>query len=81
MTNTPEREQLHKYIDSLPDDIIQQLSDFALFLLAKRRIASTYTEWTPEQWQAFVLEPFFRDSEAEEEVEYTLNDAKEIYRP
>lgn len=78
MTTTPVREQLHKYIDSLPDDIVQQISDFVLFVMARRSISSTYVDWNNDQWQDFVLEQFFRE---EDEVEYTLEDAQEVYHP
>ena len=76
MTTTSIREQLHKYIDSLPDDIVQQISDFALFIMARRTISSTYVDWNDDQWQDFVLEQFFRE---EDEIEYTLEDAQEVY--
>jgi hypothetical protein len=77
MTTTSVREQLHKYIDSLPDDMVQQISDFVLFVMARRSISSTYVDWDNDQWQTFVLEQFFRE---EDEVEYTLEDAQEVYR-
>ena len=76
MTTVSVREQLHKYIDSLPDDIVQQISDFVLFVMARRSISSTYVDWNNDQWQEFVLEQFFRE---EDEVEYTLEDAQEVY--
>lgn len=76
MTTTSVREQLHKYIDSLPDDIVQQISDFVLFVMARRNISSPYVDWDNDQWQDFVLEQFCRE---EDEVEYTLNDAQEVY--
>lgn len=76
MTTITVREQLHQYIDSLPDDIVQQIADFVLFLMARRRISSTYVDWNDDQWQDFMLEQFFRE---EDEVEYTLEDAQEVY--
>jgi len=75
MTTSTVREQLHKYIDNLPDDIVQQIADFVLFLIARRGISS-YVDWNDDQWQHFVLEQFFRE---EDEVEYTLEDAQEVY--
>ena len=36
MASLSMRQRLHKQIDSLPDDIVQQIADFALFLMAKR---------------------------------------------
>jgi len=76
MTTTSVREQLHKYIDSLPDDIVQQISDFVLFVMARRNISSPYVDWDNDQWRDFGLEQFFRE---EDEVEYTLDDAQEVY--
>jgi hypothetical protein len=72
------REQLHQQIDRLPDDVVEQIADFTLFVMARRRTLLSYAEWDHEQWQAFTLEPFFRE---EDEVEYTLEDAQEIYHP
>ncbi|MDX1416487.1 MAG: hypothetical protein R3293_19965 [Candidatus Promineifilaceae bacterium] len=72
------REQLHNEIDQLPDDIVRQIADFALFLKAKRQISPSYADWNPDQWPDFVLENFFVD---DDEVEYSLRDAREIYRP
>ena len=76
MTTTPFREQLHKQIDQLPDDLVQQIADFTLFVMARRKIAPSYTEWGNKQWQEFVLEQLFKE---DDEVEYTLKDAQEIY--
>ena len=72
------REQLHKQIDVLPDDLVEQIADFALFLLAKRKAVPGYEEWSEGQWQEFSLEQFFRE---DDEVTYTIADAKEVYRP
>lgn len=76
MTTITVREQLHKQIDNLPDDIVQQIADFALFVMTRRNISSAYVDWNSDQWQAFVLEQLFRE---EDEVEYSLEDAQEIY--
>ena len=72
------REQLHKQIDKLPDDIVQQVADFTLFVMARRQISPNDVDWDGWQWQDFTLEQFFRE---DDEVEYTLKDAQEIYRP
>ena len=76
MTTMTIREQLHQQIDSLPDDIVQQIADFALFMIARQRLSSTYVDWDDSQWQDFVLGQFFREAD---EVEYTLEDAQEIF--
>jgi hypothetical protein len=78
MSDSAIREQLHKQIDDLPDEIVEQIIDFTLFVMARRKIKPLYDEWSHSQWQDFALSQFFRD---EDEVEYTLNEAKEVYRP
>jgi hypothetical protein len=78
MTTVTFREQLHKQIDSLPDDIVQQIADFTLFVMARRKLSPDYVDWDDSQWQNFVLEQFFRE---EDEVEYSLEDAQEVYHP
>jgi len=72
------RERLHRQIDRLPDDLVEQVADFVLFLMAKHKDTPGYEEWDEQQWRDFVLEQFFRE---DEEVTYTLSDAKEVYRP
>lgn len=78
MAITDIREQLHKQIDRLPDDVVQQIADFALFVTARRRFSERYADWTDEEWQTFALEQLFSD---DDEVEYTLQDAREVYNP
>jgi hypothetical protein len=78
MTPTSVREQLHNYIDNLPDDMVQQISDFVLFVMERRTNSANYSDWTNDQWQDFVLEQFFQE---EDDVEYTLEDAQEVYHP
>ena len=62
----------------LPDDLVAQVADFTLFLLAKHKTALHYEEWDEYQWQNFSLEQFFRE---EDDVTYSLADAEEVYRP
>jgi hypothetical protein len=78
MKSSLSRDQLHKQIDILPDDLVEQIADFALFLLAKRKAAPSYEDWDEQQWQNFSLEQFFRE---DDDVTYTIADAKEVYRP
>jgi len=78
MKTTLRRDQLHRQIDILPDDLVEQISDFALFLLAKSKAAPHYEDWNEQQWQDFSLEQFFRE---DDDVTYTIADAKEVYRP
>ena len=78
MTTVAFREQLQKQIDTLPDDIVQQIADFTFFVMSRREITPLYADWDSSQWQDFSLEQFFRE---EDEVEYSLDDAQEIYHP
>ncbi len=78
MNPTLLREQLHRQIDRLPDDLLEQSADFLLFLLARKKGFLRYEDWNNRQWQDFALEQFFRE---DDEVTYTLSEAKEIYRP
>ncbi len=71
------REQLHKQIDRLPDEVVEQIADFTLFVMARRQIPHDYIDWGKSDWQQFSLEQFFRDSD---EVEYSLEDTQEVYR-
>ena len=78
MTRTAVREKLRKQIESLPDDVVEQIADFTLFIMAKRQISPDYEDWESSQWQDIALRQLFRDND---EVEYSLEDAQEIYRP
>ncbi|MBC8497190.1 MAG: hypothetical protein ISS57_02580 [Anaerolineales bacterium] len=78
MKTAPLREQLLQQIDHLPDDIVQQIADFAQFLMVRRKIAPLYDDWSDQQWQDMALEQLFREND---EVTYTLKDAQEVYRP
>lgn len=77
------RDRLRKQIDRLPDELVEQVADFAMFLLAKQKAALKYEDWSDSQWQEFALQQFFygvEDTE-QEDVEYTLKDAREVYHP
>lgn len=78
MTTVTVRELLHKQIDILPDDMVQQVADFTLFVMARRKVHMDYADWEGDQWEEFALGQFFRD---DDEVVYSLQDAKEIYHP
>ena len=71
------REQLHKQIDVLPDEVVEQIADFAVFVMARKNITPQYSDWDSNDWQDFTLAQFFRE---DDEVEYTLKDAQEVYR-
>jgi hypothetical protein len=66
-------------LHELPDDIVNEIADFTAFVLTRRKIASPYFEWSNSQWQALSLSQFLRD--ADDDVEYSLNDAEEAYQP
>jgi len=72
------RKQLHQHIDNLPDDIIEQIADFTLFMMARRQVAPNYADWDSDQWENFTLGHFFRE---EDEVGYSLDDAQEVFHP
>ena len=78
MTTVTIREQLYKQIANLPDDVVEQIADFTLFVMARRQIAPSYVDWDNEQWQDFALGQLFRE---DDEVEYSLEEAQEIYAP
>ena len=78
MTTVTIREQLYKQIDNLPDDVVEQIADFALFVMTRRQITPSYVDWGSNQWQDFALAQLFRE---DDEVEYSLEDAQEIYNP
>jgi hypothetical protein len=70
------REQLQRQLDLLPDDIIVEIADFAAFVLARRQGKLTYADWTDGEWQELALGQFLREVD---DVEYTLDDAQEVY--
>jgi len=70
------REQLHKQIDQLPDRVVEQIANFIQLVATEQNNFSAYTNWKSKEWQEFSLQQFFRD---EDEVEYTLEDAQEVY--
>ena len=76
MSNATLREQLCKQIDNLPDDVVEQVADFTLFLMARRQISPSYADWKSDEWQDFALGQLFRE---DDDVEYSLQDAQEIY--
>ncbi len=72
------REQLHRQIEVLPDEIVNEIADFTLYIMVRRKITPMYEDWNPQQWQDFVLGQFFQETD---DVEYTLDDAREVYNP
>ncbi|MDA0243786.1 MAG: hypothetical protein OT477_10260 [Chloroflexi bacterium] len=75
------REKLHHQIDTLPEDVVELIADFTLFIMSRRKMTPLYEDWSDIEWQDFAMQQFFRDVETEDEVEYFLEDAREVYHP
>jgi len=73
------REELHQQIDRLPDHIVEKIANFTRLISTEPNKISGYTNWQNEDWQKFSLEQFFKDDD--DEIEYSLADAQEIYQP
>jgi hypothetical protein len=71
------REKLRQQIDSLPDHLIEQIARFTQILTVRQEIPK-YSDWESGQWQEFSLAQFFSE---DDEIEYFLEDAQEIYKP
>ncbi len=74
MTISRLRKQVQQQIESLPEDVLQEVADFMTFLLDRRRHEGEMTSWDEDAWQQMALEQLFRE---EEDVEYTIEDAVE----
>ncbi len=72
------REQLHQQIDQLPDHIVEQIANFTRLISTQQNAKPDYNNWQKEDWEQFSLEQFFSE---EDELEYSLEDAQEIYKP
>ena len=72
------REQLHQQIDQLPDHIVEQIANFTSSIITQQSNIPKYSNWEDKDWQEFSLQNFFRE---ENEIEYCLEDAQEIYTP
>lgn len=55
-----------------------QVVDYALLLMTRRQYAPSYVDWNRDQWRDFALGQLFRE---DDDVEYSLKDAQEIYKP
>jgi hypothetical protein len=76
MTGNQLRKQVHQQIDVLPEDVLREVADFLAFVLARRQ-KENLSEWDDDTWQQMALEQFFRDND---EVDYTVDDAIEVYK-
>ncbi|NCR80385.1 MAG: hypothetical protein GPI90_10070, partial [Microcystis aeruginosa K13-05] len=52
------------------------IANFTRLISPEPNNISEYTNWQDEDWQKFSLEQFFKE---EDEIEYSLADAQEIY--
>ena len=71
------RQQLHQQIDQLPDHIVEKIANFTQFISTQQNSLTDYIDWQNKEWSEFSLEQFFCE---EDEVEYSLEDAQEIYQ-
>ena len=78
MTAHSLRKQIQQQIEALPEDILREVADFMAFVVARRRYEDEIADWDEETWQQMALEQFFRESS---DVEYTIDDAIEVYEP
>ena len=78
MTTGALREQLQQQINELPDEIVREVADFTAFVLARRRLLLPDGDWTEAEWQQFALSQFLHDTD--NDVEYSLEDAQEVFR-
>jgi hypothetical protein len=72
------REKLHQQIDQLPDRIVEPIVNFTSSMITQQNNIPEYSNWEDKDWQEFSLQFFFRK---EDEIEYSLEDAQEIYTP
>jgi ureidoglycolate hydrolase len=72
------RELLHQQIATAPDELLPEISDFVAFITTRRQ-GVTYVDWSAEEWRDFTLAQFMRDTD--DDVEYSLEDAKEVFHP
>ncbi len=78
MTEPSLRQQLHQQIDRLPENLLREIADFAGFLVAKQQEKLPIADWNEGEWTDFSLGQLFRE---DDEAEYSLDDAQEVYKP
>lgn len=71
------REKLHQQIDQLPDRVVEQIANFTSSIITQQNNIPAYSDWKDKNWQEFSLQQFFCE---EDEIEYSLEDAQEIYK-
>jgi hypothetical protein len=73
------RDQLRQQIERVPDELLLEIADFVAFVLARRQKKASYSDWNEPQWRDFAIGQFLR--ETEDDVDYTLDDAQEVFHP
>jgi hypothetical protein len=76
MMTASTREDLRRQLDLLPDEIVQEVADFVAFILARRGMVN-YEDWTEQEWRTLSAAQFLKEAD---DVEYSLDDAEEIYQ-
>ena len=76
MTSSQLRKQVQQQIEELPEDVLREVADFMAFILARRGYDREINDWDEDSWQEMALEQFFRE---DDEVEYSIDDAIEVY--
>ena len=66
------REQLCRQIETMPDDMVEQIAKFAQYIMERRTSTQDYADWDDTTWQAFSLGQLFRE---DEDGHHTLVDA------
>jgi len=65
--------ELHQKIDHFTEKQLELLAKIACFI--EQNDLKEYEDWTDQEWQKLALQSLWDD----DEVEYTLADAKEVY--
>jgi hypothetical protein len=55
---------------------VQLIADFVAFVVGRRQKSLSYVDWDKGQWHSFALDQFLRE---DDDVEYSLDDAQEIF--
>jgi hypothetical protein len=67
------REKLHQKVDQLSESQLEILAKMADWV--ERNSAQAYEDWSDHDWRSLALQFLWE----EEEVEYSIADAKEVY--
>jgi hypothetical protein len=71
-------ENIHQYVQKLPDTLQQEVLDFVTFLLFKRE-QETIPEQEENEWSDFSLVSAMRGMEDEAIPTYTIDDLKQVF--